>query len=55
MSEARESVIRVNDEDLTAIKAARDQYDSSLPLGYVARLGARRLLDEESNNKEVGF
>lgn len=55
MTERRESVIRVNESDLSALKAARDQIDSSLALGAVARLGAQRLMSEETEEPEVSF
>lgn len=39
--------IRVNESDLAALKAARDQIDESLALGAVARLGAQKLLEDD--------
>ncbi len=51
----REKNIRVNESDLSALKAARDKIDASLALGYVARLGAQQLLNEESDDSEVSF
>ena len=41
--------MRVNDRDLRLLKAARDEIDSSLALGAVARLGARKLLGENDD------
>lgn len=56
MTEPRESVIRVNSSDLSALKAARDQIDSSLALGAVAKLGAQQLLTDDSGDEsEVSF
>lgn len=55
MTQRRESVIRVNESDLSALKAARDQIDSSLALGAVARLGAQRLMSDEPNETKVSF
>lgn len=39
--------VRVNDNDLAVLKAARSEIDPSLALGAVARLGAKRLLAED--------
>ena len=53
MTERREKEIRVNSSDLAALKTARDNIDSSLALGAVARLGAQELLSNNAN--EVSF
>jgi hypothetical protein len=42
--------MRVNDADLTALKAARDEIDPSLALGAVARMGAKELLKSKDGN-----
>jgi len=55
MTERRTKEIRVNESDLAALKAARNQIDSSLALGAVARLGAQRLMSNESDESEVSF
>lgn len=55
MTQRRNKEVRVNESDLAALKAARDQIDSSLALGAVARLGAQRLLAEENDEPEVSF
>ena len=55
MTQRRTKEIRVNESDLSALKAARDQIDSSLALGAVARLGAQQLLAEETEESGVSF
>jgi len=55
MTQRRTKEIRVNESDLAALKTARDQIDSSLALGAVARLGAQRLMSDESDKSEVSF
>jgi len=54
MTERRTKEIRVNESDLAALKAARNQIDSSLALGAVARLGAQQLMNEPDET-EVSF
>lgn len=51
----RDKEVRVNEADLSALKTARDQIDSSLALGAVARLGARQLLADGEEEEEVVF
>ena len=53
--ETRDGRIRINSTDERILKAARDEIsDGSLALGYVARLGAKKLL-EDSDDGEVTF
>jgi len=49
-SNTREKNIRVNESDLSALKAARDEIDESLALGAVARLGAKELLKNQNDS-----
>ena len=51
----RDGRLRVNDADLRMLKSARDEIDPSLALGYVARLGAKRLLEEDEDDSGVTF
>ena len=49
-SNRREQNIRVNESDLAALKAARDEIDPSLALGAVARMGARELMKQQEDD-----
>lgn len=48
----RNKTIRVNESDLRLLKTAQDELEANVPLGYVARLGAKKLID---NEHEVHF
>jgi len=50
--EARQREIRVNSTDLQTLKSAKAQFEADVPLGYVARVGARKIL-EDSDDSEV--
>jgi len=47
----RDRKVRVNDGDVSALKAARDEIDPSLALGAVARMGARELLKQQDDDR----
>lgn len=49
--EPRQREIRVNDTDLNALKTAKAEFETDVPLGYVARIGAKRIL--EGDDSEV--
>ena len=51
--QARQREIRVNDTDLRLLKAAKDELKPDVPLGYVARLGAKELLNNDTDTAEV--
>jgi len=46
----RDRKVRVNDADVSALKAARDEIDPSLALGAVARMGAKELLKSQDSD-----
>ncbi|MDL0140338.1 hypothetical protein PNP85_12575 [Halobacterium salinarum] len=46
----RDRKVRVNDGDVSALKAARDEIDPSLALGAVARMGAKELLKSQDSD-----
>jgi len=46
----RERKVRVNDADVSVLKAARDEIDPSLALGAVARMGAKELLKSQHSD-----
>jgi len=52
--ENREDFIRVNSTDLRLIKAAQDELATDVPLGYVARLGAKELLADDDSGEDTG-
>ena len=45
----RQREIRVNDTDLNALKAAKAEFDTDVPLGYVARVGAKKILEDDAD------
>ncbi|MFB6074912.1 MAG: hypothetical protein ABEJ89_07865 [Haloarculaceae archaeon] len=49
----RDKHIRVSDRDKRVLKTARDEIDESLALGAVARLGAKKLLEENDDGEAV--
>jgi len=52
MSENREHMVRVNDTDHAMLESAKEQFSADVPLGYVARVGARKII-EDSDDSEV--
>ena len=50
--EPRKREVRVNSADLNALKTAKDELTYNLPLGRVAREGAKKIL-EDGDNDEV--
>ncbi|WP_158547632.1 hypothetical protein [Haloferax sp. Atlit-6N] len=53
MTETREHAIRVNDTDHQMLKSAKAQFEADVPLGYVARVGARKIVEENDASEEV--
>lgn len=51
--EKREHAVRVNDADTRMLKSAQDELEADLPLGYVARIGARKIIEDSDDNNEV--
>ena len=49
--EARQREVRVNETDLNALKTAKAEFETDVPLGYVARVGAKKIL--EGDDSEV--
>lgn len=49
----REHSIRVNDTDTAVLKAAKSEFATPVPLGYVARVGAQKILEENDDSEEV--
>lgn len=52
--ETREDFVRVNSTDLRLLKAAQDEIETSVPLGYVARLGAKELIADDDSGGDTG-
>lgn len=50
--EPREHFIRVNSTDHQLIQAAQDHFEADVPLGFVARVGARKII-EDAEDTEV--
>jgi len=50
----REHSIRVNDTDTQILKAAQSELEYDLPLGRVAREGAKRILADDGENSDDG-
>jgi len=46
----REKEVRVNETDLNALKAAQSELNIDVPLGRVAREGAKRILSEDDDD-----
>jgi len=51
--ETREHAIRVNDTDAQMLKTAKSQFEADVPLGYVARVGARKIIEDNGDSDEV--
>jgi len=51
--ETREHAIRVNDTDAQMLKSAKAQFEADVPLGYVARVGARKIIEDSDDSNEV--
>jgi hypothetical protein len=51
--ETRQREVRVNSDDLNALKTAKAEFDTDVPLGYVARIGARKIISESQDSEEV--
>ena len=51
--EIREHAIRVNDTDTQMLKSAKTEFEADVPLGYVARVGARKIIEDNDNSDEV--
>lgn len=49
--EPRQREVRVNTADLTMLKSAQNQFETGVPLGYVARVGARKILEDTEDNE----
>jgi len=49
--DARQREVRVNSADLQMLKSAQNCFETDVPLGYVARIGAKRIL--EGDDSEV--
>jgi len=52
--EPRESEVRVNSTDLRYLKTAKEELDYDLPLGRVAREGAKELITSEESDDGAG-
>jgi hypothetical protein len=53
MTENREHMVRVNDTDHAMLKSAQERFAADVPLGYVARVGARKILEDAEDGEEV--
>jgi len=49
----REREVRVNDNDLNALKTAKAQFDANVPLGYVARVGAQKIIEDSDDGVTI--
>ena len=47
--EPREREVRVNEADLSALKTAQAQFETRVPLGYVARVGSQKLIESQDD------
>ena len=50
----REHSIRVNEKDTQILKAAQTELEYDVPLGRVAREGAKRILADDTDNGDNG-
>lgn len=51
--ETRDHAVRVNDTDTQMLKSAKAQFEADVPLGYVARVGARKIIEDSDDGDEV--
>jgi len=49
--ETREHAIRVNETDAQMLKTAKTEFEADVPLGFVARVGARKIIEESDDEK----
>ncbi|MGB9962392.1 hypothetical protein ACOZ32_09315 [Halobacterium sp. MBLA0001] len=51
--ETREHAIRVNETDAQMLKTAKTEFEADVPLGFVARVGARKIIEDSDDSDEV--
>ncbi|WP_285258287.1 hypothetical protein [Halobacterium salinarum] len=43
----------MNDTDHAMLQSAQEKFETDVPLGYVARIGARKIIEDSSDSDEV--
>jgi len=51
--EPREHYVRVNSTDHQLLETAQEHFEADVPLGYVARVGARKIIEDAEEDTEV--
>lgn len=51
--ETREHAIRVNETDAQMLKTAKSEFSTDVPLGFVARVGARKIIEDSDDDEKV--